>query len=508
MPDVLFLCDAGPHVGGGHVMRCLTLARALAAEGVASTFLAPPAVGDILEAFGETHRHPVPAAAAEGPQALSAAAAAALDGGSYAAVVVDHYGMSAREEEALAGPGRLLAVIDDLADRPHLADLLVDTGYGREAAAYGALVPEGAQLLLGPDYALVRPEFAASRAEALARRSGAPVRRVLVSLGLTDVGGITGRVLRLLDGRPGEICFDVVVGGGAPSLPELRERAARDPRLTLHVETAEMAALTTAADLAVGAGGSSTWERACLGLPTLALVLADNQAELAGRLAAAGAALAVEARDEDFGGAFRESYARLVQDAELRARLSRTSAALCDGGGAARVAAALRDRLGTASKDGRLPAPMAAEVHIRLAQPEDAEAVWRCRNDGDSRAASRNTAEVAWPEHQAWFSRALTDPARVLLIGVETGSDRKVGLVRFDTLENGERLVGVNVAPEQRGRGLSAPLLAAGIARLSSPAQLVAEVRRDNVASLRLFEGLGFRRREESGDFIVFEREV
>ena len=351
MPDVLFLCDSGPEVGGGHVMRCLTLSRALAAEGVGSTFLAPPAVTGILDAFCETSRRPAPEAAAESPHALAAAAAAALDEGSYAAVVVDHYGMAAREEEALAAPERLLCVIDDLADRPHVADLLVDVGYGRRADAYGGLLPAGAQLLLGPEYALVRPEFAARRSQALARRSGAPVQRVLISLGLTDVGGITGRVLRLLGGAPEALAFDVVVGRGAPSLPELREHAARDPRVVLHVQTEEMAELVARADLAIGAGGSSTWERACLGLPTLTLVLADNQAELAARLSDAGATLAIEAREEDFGGGLLSAFQRLVQDADLREGLSRVSASLCDGGGARRVARRLAERLG-ASPEG------------------------------------------------------------------------------------------------------------------------------------------------------------
>lgn len=150
---------------------------------------------------------------------------------------------------------------------------------------------------------------------------------------------------------------------------------------------------------------------------------------------------------------------------------------------------------------------MAADLHLRPAEPDDAEDVWRWRNDAESRAASRNTDEVAWPEHEAWFGRALADPAKVLLIGVERGTGRKVGLVRFDALATGERLVGVNVAPEHRGKGLGAPLLAAGIAHLGGPGRLVAELRRDNAASLRLFEGLGFRRRADSGDFVVFERD-
>ena len=345
MADVLFVCDSGAEVGGGHVMRCLTLARALAAEGVRSTFLAPPAVAEVLNAFGDTARRPVPAAASS-PGALAAAAAAALREDSFAGVVVDHYGFAEAEEAALRARGRTLTAIDDLADRRHAADLLVDPGYGRAAADYAGLLPSGAETLLGPAYALVRPEFEAARARALPRRGAHPVRRVLVSLGLTDLGGVTGRVVELLAPMLGDdVALDVVAGARAPSLPALRGRAAGDPRIRLHVDTTEMASLMTEADLAVGAGGSSTWERACLGLPTLTVVLADNQAPLAGKLAAAGATAAVDARAPDFEAKLQEALARLLDDGGLRASLFWASAAVCDGGGARRVAAALRARL-------------------------------------------------------------------------------------------------------------------------------------------------------------------
>ena len=153
------------------------------------------------------------------------------------------------------------------------------------------------------------------------------------------------------------------------------------------------------------------------------------------------------------------------------------------------------------------PAAMATpDLHVRPAEAADAEDVWRWRNDAESRAASRNTEPVPWPAHQAWFARALREPAKTLLIGVDPDAAAKVGLVRFDVTAEGERLIGVNVAPERRGQGYGARLLAAALAAVRGTGNLVAEVRRDNAASVRLFEGLGFRRRSEAGDFIVFER--
>ena len=323
-PAILFVCDAGPDVGGGHVMRSLTLAQALTDAGATCAFLARPAVDSVLATFA--------------PETLRTVAAEPFD-----AVVFDHYGLSAPDHRALAR-GRPTLVIDDLANRPLEADLVLDAGPARRAEDYAGLTPPGAVLLLGPNYAPVRPAFPALREAALARRvAGGPVRRILISLGLTDVGGITGRVVDLLLPRLGDIVLDVAVGSGAPSLPRLR--ALEDPRLVLHIDTQDMPRLTLNADLAIGAGGSTSWERCVLALPTLTLILADNQIAAAMALEAAGASPSLDVSTGTFEAAFRTQIDRLIDDAELRAALSTASAQVCDGGGAQRVATTFRARI-------------------------------------------------------------------------------------------------------------------------------------------------------------------
>lgn len=309
---VLFVCDAGAAVGGGHVMRCLTLARALQGQGAEVAFVRTPDTEGILARFA--------------PDMARADDAAGAD-----LVVLDSYRMDAAREAEWRGRATRLAVIDDLA-RPHDADLVLDPSFGRAESDYAAPA-----VLAGPAYALVRPEFAARREKALARR-GEPARRCLVSLGLTDVGGITGRVAEALNGSG--LMLDVVVGAGAPSLPVLQAMAARGD-VTLHIDTADMAGLIARADLCVGAGGSSVWERACLGLPTVTLILADNQRDMAMKLDEAGATLALDARWPGLERRLSEAVARLLDDDGLRARLAATSAALCDGLGAERAASAL-----------------------------------------------------------------------------------------------------------------------------------------------------------------------
>jgi UDP-2,4-diacetamido-2,4,6-trideoxy-beta-L-altropyranose hydrolase len=333
-PRILFVADAGPKVGGGHVMRSLTLARALENAGAVCAFVAAPAARAVLEAFGEGIARIDSDADADA--LVDTAARLAQD---HDAVVFDHYGLAAEDHRAIAG-GKPVLVIDDLADRPLAADLVLDSGPARLAADYDGLVAPTTALLLGPSHAPVRPAFATLRDRALARRAERPaVRRILVSLGLTDVGRITGRVADLMLPLIGEASLDVVLGSAAPSLPALRALAAREPRLALHVDSQDMPRLTLEADLAVGAGGSTSWERCVLALPTLLLVLADNQRQASQALVEAGAVLALEVGAPDFEAVFTADLKRLLADAPLRARLSAASAEVCDGRGAARVAA-------------------------------------------------------------------------------------------------------------------------------------------------------------------------
>lgn len=325
-PRILFVCAAGARIGGGHVMRSLTLAGALEALGAACAFLSSPEVDSLLDAF-----------------APDMARAAATDG--FDALVFDSYALTAEDHRVLAG-GRVSLVIDDLADRPLAADLVLDSGLARRPEDYAGLVPADARLLLGPDYAPVRPAFAALRDAALARRAARPpVERILVSLGLTDVGGITARVVDLLRPVLDHTRLDVVLGRGAPSLPGLAALAATDARLTLHVDSPHMPELTLGADLAIGAGGSSAWERCVLALPSLTLVLADNQIAPARALEAAGAAPCLAVDGDGFDAALVATMQDLMKDADRRAALSVAGAKVCDGRGAERVAHVLRAML-------------------------------------------------------------------------------------------------------------------------------------------------------------------
>lgn len=314
-PSIRFRADAAPSMGTGHVMRCLTLAEALAARGADIAFVSAPGTAEMVPTL------PYPILS---PDRLPFGADL---------VVVDHYGIDAAEEARLRAQNRAVMVIDDLPTRRHHCDLLLDQTFGRRAEEYAALVPNTAAVLAGSEFALLRPQFAAARQASLARRGAGGLRRLLVSLGGSDPDDVTSAVLDAVAASGLALALDVVMGAAAPHLDKVRAKAAALPDCNVHVGVSDMAGLMSRADLAVGAGGTSTWERCCLGLPSLMLVIADNQRDVARLVGAAGAARLVTPED------LPEALRGISPDLPA---LSAAAARLCDGRGAERVLAALR----------------------------------------------------------------------------------------------------------------------------------------------------------------------
>lgn len=330
-PSVLFAPACAPGAGGGHVMRCAALALALAGRGARCAFSTPPEGADILQRFfPDTF-----SVFAEPPDAAFSRA----DTLSPDVVVVDDYGRDADDERRLARSARRMVVVDDLADRPHAADLVIDPGYGREASAYAAVAPS-ARVLAGPAYALLRPAFARARAER-PPPSPDPPQRLFIGFGLSDVGGVCARAVRLVRQAAPGLALDVALSGVAGSLPELEARAAADGRLSLHLDTPDVAALMARADAAVGAGGSASWERCALGLPSLVVVVADNQRPATEGLARDGAVIACDLHALEFEARFAEGLRTLLHDADARVAMARRAASTCDGLGAGRAAEAV-----------------------------------------------------------------------------------------------------------------------------------------------------------------------
>jgi len=320
--NVVVRTDASIDIGTGHAMRCLTLADALREQGAKCFFVCREHPGNLLkyirrrgfeacslpvargcEAGDRTSAETYPAHAAwlgtdwenDAQQTRDMLGNSAIDW-----LIVDHYALEERWERKLRPACSRLMVIDDLADRPHDCDLLLDQNLGREPADYATLVPDNSKILAGPKYALLRPGFAALRQHSLDRRATPHLKRLLITMGGSDKDNATGKVLDALKlcSLPSDCHITIVMGANAPSLDLVRAVAEKMPWITeVKVDVNDMARLMADSDLAIGAAGTTALERCCLGLPSLTTVLADNQRDGAAALESSGSVVLLGGAD-------------------------------------------------------------------------------------------------------------------------------------------------------------------------------------------------------------------
>lgn len=366
---VAFRADASLQIGTGHVMRCLTLADALRERGANCSFVCRPHQGHLLALVtqrghqalalpqleedaepnhnGTAHAHWLGTDLATDVQDTQQALGARTGGQPVDWLVVDHYALDARWEEALRPQANRIMVIDDLVDRPHACDLLLDQTYGRQSADYMPFVTDGCTLLCGSQYALLRPEFADLREYSLRRRAQPALQELLITMGGVDKDNVTGAVLRGLKSSPlPEDCrLTVVMGQTAPWLKDVQDLSSQMhwPTQVL-VGIDNMAQLMADSDLSIGASGATSWERCCLGLPSIMLVVAENQLEIAKGLKEADAALLC-LTGQNLSKQLAILLGNLCSDIEQVALLSKAAAKVTNGTGTDAVLARMGNRL-------------------------------------------------------------------------------------------------------------------------------------------------------------------
>ena len=428
MSYIAFRVDATSQIGTGHFMRCLTLADALKQRGVQICFVSrglPSHLCDMLtnknisllsldsNASSPTidndlvHSHWLGVSQAQDAQETIQA----LSDQSWDWLVVDHYALDTRWENVLRATVKKIMVIDDIADRSHDCDVLLDQNFYTDMQTrYIDKVPPHCQLLLGPHYALLRDEFRKLR-EQVKPRTGT-VNRILVFFGGVDADNYTARTIDVLSqiGISG-LQVDVVIGTQHPCRIEIETRCA-ELGYICHVQTNHMAELMAVADLAIGAGGSAVWERCCLGVPTLSICVASNQHEQIVDAAQNGLLYAL--LSGDLVNAIKIHVMALFENESLRQLISNIAMKIVDGRGTIRIANILS----------------MSEIKIRPANKNDSPKLFEWRNHAAIRAVSRNQDLITWEEHQSWFIESMNDKDRILLIGYI--GDDTVGVVRFD----------------------------------------------------------------------------
>ncbi|MDZ4855244.1 MAG: UDP-2,4-diacetamido-2,4,6-trideoxy-beta-L-altropyranose hydrolase [Nitrospirota bacterium] len=488
-------------MGIGHLMRCLTLAETLRSRGVETRFICRAHLGNMVELL-ERQAMPVTVlpAPAQSPNVNSEDYASwlgvtqdedaeqtieALFGDRPDWLVVDHYGLDADWEQRLRPHTVKLMVIDDLADRRHDCDLLLNQNYSEGGEnRYRDLVPESCRLLLGPRYALLRPDYVAYR-RTLRPRDGM-VRRVLVFLGGSDPHNMTGLALEGLSAPEFQhLEVDVVVGANNSHRVALEKQVSARPLTNLYGSRSHLADLMAYADLAIGAGGGTTWERMCLGLPSLVVSIADNQRP------------ACEALDRaeliQYIGSFRdvrstdlvEVLKRSIGNRERLLARSTQNQLLVDGLGALRLAEALH----------QTPAD---ELRLRPACPDEVGLYFNWANEPEVRRQAIHSEPISWKSHQEWFSNKFTDSQSrpfVLLAGA-----LPVGQIRFDR-QGEEAQIDYSLDALVRARGWETQLVAMGTALFhqSEPMRIRVEGKDENPSSHGIFVRLGFAHAESKG---------
>lgn len=332
---ILIRTDGGTTTGTGHVMRCIALAEAARAEGHDVTFVtAPPnpLEGRIRQTGSDLH----PLSSSPGGAADARDTRAMADELSADWIVLDGYGFDgAYQKELGVGAARLLLVDDYGHGSPYAAHLILNqNSYAPGNARWYDDRPGRCQLLLGADYAMLRREFAAAE-----RRTptDAPARSLLVTLGGSDPDNVTGRVLEALDALPASgPDVTVALGSANPHAAAVR-KAVMGKRIVID---AGMPALMEAADVAVSAAGTTAYELAYMGIPSLLLAIAGNQALVADDMRERGIALAL-GQDALTPVAMAAELKKLLGDGRLRKRLSQKGRAFVDGKGAERVVRAM-----------------------------------------------------------------------------------------------------------------------------------------------------------------------
>jgi UDP-2,4-diacetamido-2,4,6-trideoxy-beta-L-altropyranose hydrolase len=349
--NIAFRVDASAQIGTGHLARCLTLAGALAARGARARFICREPGPFVINQI-RSQGHALTALAAPKrelpaddrdlahsawlgvPQADDAEATLAVDGEDWDLLVADHYGLDARWEGAVRRRAKKIFVIDDLADRRHDCDFLLDQNLQPHAIdRYHCLVGSNCIRLVGTRFALLRTEFAHARGRHRFRN-----RTLNIFFGGSDPKGgtliATDAILPLCaDGWSA----DIIVGATNPRLEEIRQRCAGSASVTFHVQVSNMADLFSRATLAIGAGGSASLERCCCALPALLTSFADNQRASCEAFAREKAAIDLGPMALLTSAQLRSAVKRIIAHPALLLSMSRRAASLVDGRGVERV---------------------------------------------------------------------------------------------------------------------------------------------------------------------------
>jgi len=500
--------DASTQIGTGHVMRCMALAKALRDKGAEICFLCQGLNGN-LNGFIKNQGYPIyelpkhqPTGDSKLDKSIPAHASWLEDPWEQDMVqsrdaikkvipiadwlIVDHYALDHQWETGMRSVAHKIMAVDDIADRVHDCDLLLDQNYFQEPdKRYKGLLPEKCKTLLGPKYALLRPEF--REVINFTNMRGNGVGRVLVYFGGNDPENITGMALEALcSPELSHLLVEIVTGPNNKHLEKLSKQVQNRSGARLHIQPEYFTELLLRSDLGVGAGGTTTWERLCLGLPSIVITVAKNQEPFAADLDKDGY-ITWLGRKEDITVTDIKNVV-LSKISELKARnFLPAFPNPVDGLGAMRVA----EQLIPSSEES---------LSLRKATMDDMALFFFWANDPLVRENAFQQKPIAWDDHVQWFTDKIVYGQTDIRV-LQTKEGLPVGQIRFD-IHSDTADIDYSLDPMVRGRGWSKKLLELGLSDIKDKTGNIApmgKVKTENIPSRRTFQRLGFTEKIDGG---------
>ena len=494
--------DASLIMGTGHVMRCLTLAEELKKnENLSIHFVSRLHDGNLCKLIEQCgffmHRLPEPSQSFVTADTLAHAEWLGVhwqqDADETLAVieslhskpiwlVVDHYGLDSRWEGYLRSSIQQILVIDDLADRSHNCDILLDQNMiENQDIRYVALVNDSCRLLLGPRYALLQMIYSELHKQVVLREG--QIKRILIYFGGADRGNFTGISLQaFLNIEREDLEVDVVIGCVCPHEQAIRDFVRGKENIHIHRNLPSLAPLMLKADLAIGAAGTTSWERFCMGLPTLGLSLADNQKPIAEFLHKKDL-LYWLGHGKDVDCERLTKRLREVVSQGLKQRWSQVCYEAVDGKGGRRVV------------DSMFISASGTPLTVRRAAASDEVLLLEWANDPETRRNSFSNKVITSDEHHAWFHKQLGDVKRCCFFIIEDPEKNSIGQVRFEREHKRKFSVSYSLSKGCRGKDMGRRMLEVALEKFLTNRKkiiIVARVKRDNIPSQKIFQKLNF----------------
>jgi len=497
---IFFRVDASLQIGAGHVYRCLSIANTLLDEHTSINFICRNYEGNLIDVIKSNGFDVFSLELRENyrvddkllySQWLGATqkidAEECIDIVKQEEVdwmIVDHYGIDEEWESKLKNFCKKIFVIDDLSDRAHKCDVLLDPTFGRQENEYKHLVKKSCKLLLGSQYAILRTEFIKLRKYCIKNRDNFKFNQLLVSMGGIDFDNFTEKVVQVLDKctLPSDIVIVVVVGENYPHLRSLRSKLNNLAyRSEIRIGVNNMAEIIANSDIAIGATGGSTWERCCLGLPTIQILTADNQKYIANSLSSIKA---IELVDYIY-----QIPLKINKILKFNKKMSIISSSIVDGLGTQRIVDFIKS-------NHKYIEP----IQLKPIESHDSDFIYGLQNK-ETRKYFFNPNVPSNDEHTYWFLDILNSDKSILFM--IKFKDCDAGILRLDNIDSDFTEISIIILRKYRGKGIAKKALKM-LENLVSNRAFKAVIRKDNESSKKIFTQSGYILKRKKGSFFEY----